>query len=93
MASTNSGSFDEATLTKGQVRKLNTLRKSVGNKIGDKAFADWLAKQTADDRDKNADLICDTLWALVQERKLAIPRGGYVVKRGRGRLVVERVNP
>ena len=46
MASTNSGSFDEATLTKGQVRKLNTLRKSVGNKIGDKAFADWLAKQT-----------------------------------------------
>ena len=90
MVPTNSGSFDEAKLTRGQLRKLNTLRKSVGNKIGDKAFADWLAKQSASNRDKNADLITDTLWPLVQERKLAIPRGGYVVKRGRGRLVVER---
>ena len=93
MVPTNFGSFDEAKLTKGQLRRLNTLRKSVGNKIGDKAFVDWLAKQSAGDRDKNADVITDTLWPLVQERKLAIPRGGYLVKRGRGRLVVERVNP
>ncbi len=93
MAPTNSGLFDQAKLTKGQIRKLNALRKSVGNKIGDKAFANWLAKQSADHRDKNADLITDALWPLVQARKLAIPRRGYLVKRGRGRLIVERVNP
>jgi hypothetical protein len=32
-------SIDQSTLTKGQVRKLNVLRKSVGNDIADDAFA------------------------------------------------------
>ena len=30
---------DEGALTKGQVRKLNALRKSVGNDIGERAFS------------------------------------------------------
>jgi len=29
------------SLTKGQVRKLNALRKSLGDKIAEKAFAEW----------------------------------------------------
>jgi hypothetical protein len=30
--------IDQSTLTKGQVRKLNALRKSVGDDIADNAF-------------------------------------------------------
>ena len=37
--------IDEKALTKGQHRKLNALRKSVGDKIGDVAFSEWLKTQ------------------------------------------------
>ena len=84
--------IDEATLTKGQRRKLNALRKSVGDAIGEQAFVEWLAAQSSskDSNDENAALIVDTLWPLVQQDKLAIPRGGYHIRRGRGRIIVER---
>ena len=39
--------IDEGALTKGQVRKLNALRKSVGDEIGEMAFAAWLSSQSA----------------------------------------------
>ena len=82
--------IDENSLTKGQRRKLDALRKSVGNEIGEQAFAAWLASQPAAAKaDANAGLIVDTLWPLVQQGTLAIPRGGYLVRRGRGRIVVE----
>ncbi len=93
MAQKTSSKIDESTLTKGQVRKLNALRKSVGDDIGERAFAEWIASQSSDDAaertDKNAELIKDTLWPLVEQRSIRIPRGGYLVKRGRGRIVVE----
>ncbi len=82
--------IDETNLTKGQLRKLNALRKSLGSAIADEAFSKWLAQ--ADDEpeaDRNAGLIGDTLWTLVQEGKLLIRRGGYIVRRGRGRVIVE----
>ena len=82
--------IDENSLTKGQRRKLNALRKSVGKEIGEGAFAAWLASQpAAAQADANAALIVDTLWPLVQRGTLAIPRGGYLLRRGRGRIVVE----
>ena len=81
--------IDENALTKGQRRKLTALRKSVGTEIGEQAFAAWLASQPAAAADANAALIVDTLWPLVQQGALAIPRGGYLVRRGRGRIVVE----
>lgn len=83
--------IDEGALTKGQIRKLNALRKSVGPEIGDRAFAEWLASEAtaAPAADKNADRIVDLLWPLVERGELKIPRGGYLVKRGRGRIVVE----
>ena len=34
--------IDDAGLTKGQLRKLNALRKSLGSDIADKAFSEWL---------------------------------------------------
>ena len=39
--------IDQKSLTKGQTRKLNALRKSLGDKIADQAFAQWLAEQPA----------------------------------------------
>jgi hypothetical protein len=85
--------LDEKLLTKGEIRKLTALRKSVGEDIGEKAFIDWLRKKPtalAELEDKNAALIADTLIPLIEQNKLRIPRGGYLVRRGRGRVVVER---
>ena len=84
--------LDEKALTKGELRKLNALRKSVGEEIGDSAFMEWLRKKPAalaEPEDKNAALIADTLIPLIVQNKLRIPRGGYLVRRGRGRVIVE----
>ena len=37
--------INEKSLSKGQLRKLNALRKSLGDKIADTAFAQWLKEQ------------------------------------------------
>ena len=83
--------IDEGSLTKGQLRKLNALRKSVGEEIGERTFAAWLASQGAADEkaDGNAALVIDTLWPLIEQGRLEIPRGGYLLRRGRGRIIVE----
>ena len=89
-----SNRIDESALSKGQLRKLNALRKSVGADIGERAFADWLATQSAGDpEDRNAVQVADALWPLIGNGSLKIPRGGYIVKRGRGRIVVEPAGP
>ncbi len=86
--------INEAGLTKGELRKLNALRKSIGEKIGEKAFAEWLKTRPkggpAAERDQNAELIAETLGNLVKDGNLRIPRGGYNVTRGRGRVIVSR---
>ena len=85
--------FDESKLTKGQVRKLTALRKSLGQEIADKAFFEWLQKvetQKSEPEDKNATLIADALVKLIEKKKLQIPRGGYLLRRGRGRVIVEK---
>ena len=91
MDQTSSDRIDEGALTKGQLRKLNALRKSVGEEVGERAFAAWLASQGAVDEkaDGNAALVVDTLWPLIEQGRLAIPRGGYLLRRGRGRIIVE----
>ena len=87
--------IEESALTKGQLRKLSALKKSVGDEVGERAFAEWLVLQgTAKGKpDGNAATIVDTLWPMVQEGTLAIPRGGYVIRRGRGRIIVEAAKP
>ena len=85
--------FSEKDLTKGQLRKLTALRKSLGEDIADKAFAEWLAtvgSEPAEEEDKNAILIGQALIPLLKSNKLKIPRGGYLVRRGRGRVIIER---
>ena len=83
--------IDESALTKGQLRKLRALRKSVGDDVGERAFAAWLEsrREAVADVDGNAAKIVDVLWPLVEEGRLAIPRGGYLLRRGRGRIIVE----
>ena len=84
---------DDGQLTKGQLRKLGALRKSLGEQIADKAFAQWLKKSAsapAAEFDRNAGMIADTLGALAKEGKLRLPHGGYLVTRGRGRVIVQR---
>ena len=80
----SSRSIDERALTKGQLRKLNALRRSVGEDIGERAFAEWLTRQATVEAvqasDRNAELIAESLWPLVEKGKLAIRRGGYVLK-------------
>ena len=86
--------IDESTLTKGQLRKLTALKKSVGDEVGTRAFAEWLALQGAgQEPDGNAAMIVDTLWPMVREGALAIPRGGFLIRRGRGRIIVEAAKP
>lgn len=92
MPRTSSRSIDEGTLTKGQLRKLNALRRSVGNDIGERAFTEWLSSQAAAVKtDKNAELIAESLWSLVQQGSLKIRPGGYLIKRGHRRVIVEPV--
>jgi len=88
-----SAKIDESALTKGQVRKLNALRKSIGDQLGEEAFVKWLSaqpKETAEPVDNNAVAIQDALEKLVLKGTIKIPRGGYLIRRGRGRLIVER---
>ena len=92
MPQASSRNIDESALTKGHLRKLNALRKSVGKDIGERAFAEWLLRQaTVKARDWNAELIVESLWPLVEEGKLKIRPGGYVLRRWRERLIVEPV--
>ena len=96
MARRSSPRIDENALTKGQKRKLDTLRKSVGDDIGERAFAAWLATQPKPEvieEDHDAALIVDTLWPFVRDGTLAIPRGGYLIRRGRRRVIVEPLKP
>ncbi len=85
--------FRDRDLTKGQLRKLTALRKSLGKGIADNAFAEWLAsvpEVKPISVDKNAEAIAELLNAPVLEKKIRLPRGGYVVRRGRGRVIVEQ---
>lgn len=93
-AETAKPALEESALTKGELRKLNALRQSVGDRLGEKTFAEWLQKRNramgTEQEDKNAALIAEALVKLIDDKKLKIPRGGYLVTRGRGRVIVTR---
>lgn len=82
--------IDESALSKGQLRKLNALRRSLGQAIADEAFSKWLDETAkAPETDENAEVIANTLYGMIREGRVSIRRGGYVVRRGRGRVIVE----
>lgn len=92
MARKSVKTVDESSLTKMQIRKLNMLKKSVGDDIGTKAFVAWMTSRPVGKKvavDKNAVRIVEALRPLIASKKLTIPRGGYHLRRGRGRVIVE----
>jgi len=91
-----SAPFDEKKLTKGQLRKLNALRKSLGTEIADKAFAEWLKKIGSDKIapvDQNVELVAEALSSLIKNKKLKVPRGGFLVTRWRDKIIVKPAVP
>ena len=79
--------IDQSTLTKGQVRKLNALRKSVGDDIAEDAFAKWIKTQTKtpkEVRDTVADALVAALSHLQNDKSFKLGTKGYVVKRSKG---------
>ena len=90
--------IDESNLTKGQARKLNALRKSVGDDIAEDAFSKWMKIQTQTPKDVS-DLVADALVAALDEYKddktFRLGSKGYVVKRSKGKgasgFIVQKV--
>ena len=80
--------IDHSTLAKGQIRKLNALRKSVGDDIAEEAFGKWMTSQTKtpkEDRDPVADALVAALSHLTSDKSFRLGRKGYVVRRAKGR--------
>ena len=78
----------EGTLTRGQVRKLNALRKSVGDELGEEVFAKWLAQQavaSAAKVDPVAVRIEAALAGFAGDRSFNLGVYGYTVRRARGK--------
>lgn len=93
--------INESDLTKGQVRKLNALRKSIGDKLGEDAFKKWLVQQKVEEEEERVDpvaeIILEALKPLEKDKSLNLGRYGYSVKRARGKgakgFVVARIEP
>ena len=83
-------SIDQSTLTKGQVRKLTALRKSVGDDIAEDAFAKWMKSQSKtpkEVRDPDADALVSALAHLNHDKGFKLGNKGYVVRRAKGKGV------
>ena len=81
--------IDESTLTKGQIRKLNALRRSVGDKIAGDAFSKWMKtqikKKPKEVRDPVADALVTALGQFKDDKTFRLGSKGYVVRRAKGR--------
>ena len=93
--------MNKKSLTKGQLRKLNALRKSLGNQIADKAFKEWQKQQAKQIPAERADPVVNKLLAalkgLEKDKSINLGRKGYVIKRAKGRgvksgFVVEKIS-
>ena len=81
--------IDESTLTKGQIRKLNALRKSVGDKLGNEVFAKWLAQQASAAVEPKPDPIAikieEALAHYAGDHSFRLGNYGYTIRRARGK--------
>ena len=81
--------IDQSTLTKGQIRKLNALRKSIGDDIAEDAFSKWMKTQSKtpkETRDAVADALVTALSHLQNDKSFKVGTKGYVVKRSKGKV-------
>jgi hypothetical protein len=68
MARRRKSGLNEGDLSKGQLRKLNALRKSLGEDIATRAFSEWISTQGdggGETSDKNARTIAEALQPLI----------------------------
>ena len=80
--------INQSTLTKGQIRKLNALRKSVGDDIAENAFGKWMKTQIKTRKevtDPVADALVAALSRLKSDKSFKLGNKGYVVKRSKGK--------
>ena len=80
--------IDETPLNKGQLRKLNALRKSLGNEIAENAFSKWMKLQTSNETVKDdpvAIKIQEALSSLAYDKSFRLGSKGYVIKRSKGK--------
>ena len=83
--------IDESTLTKGDLRKLNALQKSVGDELGTGVFIKWKEQQAiaaaAVPVDHTAVRLVEALDAagLAADRSFRLGAHGYTVRRARGK--------
>ena len=82
-------SINEAELTKGQVRKLNALRKSIGDDLAKEVFGKWLLRQASakskEQQDPIAARIAEALAELATDPTFKLGNYGYTVVRARGK--------
>ena len=82
--------INEKALNKGELRKLIALRKSLGEKIADKAFAEWFAekpKAKAVGVDPVAVKIAEALAEFANDKSFKLGTYGYTIRRAKGRGV------
>ena len=80
--------MDETTLTKVQIRKLNALRRLVGDKLGEEAFSKWVEQQAAASAakvDPVATKIEDAVAGFAEDKLFKLGNYGYTVRRARGK--------
>ena len=81
--------IDETGLTKGQVRKLNALRKSVGGELAEEVFAKWLERgagsQAKSKPDPVAMKIVNALAGFENDPKFKLGNHGYTLRRAKGK--------
>ncbi len=77
----------ESTLPKGQLRKLNALRKSIGDKLGEEAFAKWMKEQAKPvaQTDPVAEKVLEALKPLEKDKSIKLGNYGYVIRRAKGK--------
>ena len=83
--------IDETGLTKGLVRKLNALRKSVGDDLAEEVFARWLEREAAKSSqakskpDPVAMKIVEALAGFENDPKFKLGNHGYTLRRAKGK--------
>ena len=81
--------IDETGLTKGLMRKLNALRKSVGDDLAEEVFAKWLERQAASQAKENPDPVAmkigEALAGFVNDPKFNLGNHGYTLRRAKGK--------
>ena len=91
----------EKSLSKGQIRKLNALRNSIGVKLGEDAFGKWLKEQAKAktvpkvQSDPVAEKILNAVKSLEKDKTVKLGNRGYVIKRAKGKgakgFVVQKI--